>query len=163
MRILMVGLDAAGKTTILYKLKLGEIVTTIPTIGKTDSRCNFTFFAGDDGEGFGVVCFCERLFLPNNIASMCRVVCSLGSAEWVGAGEDPPESVVTRSMIIILAINLHTNFFFSDESQKIHEARPAGTFFNFVLLTSTPICRFQPSPCARYYRNKILDPSSITV
>lgn len=35
MRILMVGLDAAGKTTILYKLKLGEIVTTIPTIGET--------------------------------------------------------------------------------------------------------------------------------
>lgn len=33
MRILMVGLDAAGKTTILYKLKLGEIVTTIPTVG----------------------------------------------------------------------------------------------------------------------------------
>ena len=29
-----VGLDAAGKTTILYKLKLGEIVTTIPTIGR---------------------------------------------------------------------------------------------------------------------------------
>ena len=29
----MVGLDASGKTTILYKLKLGEIVTTIPTIG----------------------------------------------------------------------------------------------------------------------------------
>jgi ADP-ribosylation factor protein 1 len=33
MRILMIGLDAAGKTTVLYKLKLGEIVTTIPTIG----------------------------------------------------------------------------------------------------------------------------------
>jgi ADP-ribosylation factor protein 1 len=33
LRILMVGLDAAGKTTILYKLKLGEVVTTIPTIG----------------------------------------------------------------------------------------------------------------------------------
>lgn len=31
---ILVGLDAAGKTTILYKLKLGEIVTTIPTIGK---------------------------------------------------------------------------------------------------------------------------------
>jgi len=29
----MVGLDAAGKTTVLYKLKLGELVTTIPTIG----------------------------------------------------------------------------------------------------------------------------------
>lgn len=38
MRILMVGLDAAGKTTILYKLKLGEIVTTIPTIGECKSE-----------------------------------------------------------------------------------------------------------------------------
>ena len=40
----MVGLDAAGKTTILYKLKLGEIVTTIPTIGKStvaSSRLSF--------------------------------------------------------------------------------------------------------------------------
>jgi ADP-ribosylation factor protein 1 len=33
MRVLMVGLDAAGKTTVLYKLKLGEVITTIPTIG----------------------------------------------------------------------------------------------------------------------------------
>lgn len=39
MRILMVGLDAAGKTTILYKMKLGEIVTTIPTIGMSFIRC----------------------------------------------------------------------------------------------------------------------------
>jgi len=30
---MMVGLDAAGKTTILYKLKHGEVVTTIPTVG----------------------------------------------------------------------------------------------------------------------------------
>ncbi|XP_065190757.1 uncharacterized protein LOC135821684 [Sycon ciliatum] len=32
-RVLFVGLDAAGKTTVLYKLKLDEVVTTIPTIG----------------------------------------------------------------------------------------------------------------------------------
>ena len=32
-RILMLGLDAAGKTTILYKLQLGEDVHSIPTIG----------------------------------------------------------------------------------------------------------------------------------
>ena len=43
MRILMVGLDAAGKTTILYKLKLGEIVTTIPTIGKFSYNSDFAF------------------------------------------------------------------------------------------------------------------------
>jgi ADP-ribosylation factor protein 6 len=33
MRLLMLGLDAAGKTTILYKLKLNQDVTTIPTVG----------------------------------------------------------------------------------------------------------------------------------
>ena len=32
-KILMLGLDAAGKTTTLYKLQLGEVVQTIPTIG----------------------------------------------------------------------------------------------------------------------------------
>jgi len=32
-RILMLGLDSAGKTTILYRLQIGEVVTTIPTIG----------------------------------------------------------------------------------------------------------------------------------
>merc|ERR1711970_1455567 len=52
MRILMVGLDAAGKTTILYKLKLGEIVTTIPTIGfnvETVEYRNISFTVWDVG------------------------------------------------------------------------------------------------------------------
>lgn len=29
----MIGLDSSGKTSILYKIKLGENITTIPTIG----------------------------------------------------------------------------------------------------------------------------------
>jgi GTPase SAR1 family protein len=32
-KIVMVGLDAAGKTTVLYQLKLQEVLMTIPTIG----------------------------------------------------------------------------------------------------------------------------------
>ena len=51
-RILMVGLDAAGKTTILYKLKLGELVTTIPTIGfnvETVEYKNISFTMWDIG------------------------------------------------------------------------------------------------------------------
>jgi GTPase SAR1 family protein len=32
-KILMLGLDSAGKTTILYSLKLGKITHTVPTIG----------------------------------------------------------------------------------------------------------------------------------
>eukprot|EP01112_Ceratiomyxa_fruticulosa_P010236 TRINITY_DN26_c0_g1_i1.p1 TRINITY_DN26_c0_g1~~TRINITY_DN26_c0_g1_i1.p1 ORF type:complete len:182 (-),score=43.10 TRINITY_DN26_c0_g1_i1:240-785(-) len=52
MRILMVGLDAAGKTTILYKLKLGDVVTTIPTIGfnvETVEYKNINFTVWDVG------------------------------------------------------------------------------------------------------------------
>ena len=48
----MVGLDAAGKTTILYKLKMGEVVTTIPTIGfnvETVEYKNIKFTVWDVG------------------------------------------------------------------------------------------------------------------
>lgn len=51
-RILMLGLDAAGKTTILYKLKLGEVVNTIPTIGfnvESFEYKNISFNAWDIG------------------------------------------------------------------------------------------------------------------
>jgi small GTP-binding protein len=43
-RCLMLGLDAAGKTTVLYKLKLGEQVTTIPTIGFNVETINYKGF-----------------------------------------------------------------------------------------------------------------------
>lgn len=52
MRILMLGLDAAGKTTILYKLKLGQSVQTIPTVGfnvETVSYKNTRFNVWDVG------------------------------------------------------------------------------------------------------------------
>eukprot|EP01128_Nolandella_sp_AFSM9_P002071 TRINITY_DN12462_c0_g1_i1.p1 TRINITY_DN12462_c0_g1~~TRINITY_DN12462_c0_g1_i1.p1 ORF type:complete len:183 (-),score=33.43 TRINITY_DN12462_c0_g1_i1:58-606(-) len=51
-RILMVGLDAAGKTTVLYRLKLGEVVTTIPTLGfnvETVTYKNISFTVWDVG------------------------------------------------------------------------------------------------------------------
>ncbi|XP_074353925.1 ADP-ribosylation factor-like isoform X3 [Apium graveolens] len=40
MRVVMLGLDAAGKTTILYKLHIGEVLSTVPTI---DFRYSFHF------------------------------------------------------------------------------------------------------------------------
>lgn len=46
-RILLLGLDGAGKTTILYKVKLNETVSTIPTIGfnvETVSPCKGVSF-----------------------------------------------------------------------------------------------------------------------
>ena len=50
----MIGLDAAGKTTILYRLKLGKIVTTISTVGfnvETVEHGNFNFTFWDTGGG----------------------------------------------------------------------------------------------------------------
>jgi GTPase SAR1 family protein len=29
----MVGLDGVGKTSILYRIKLGEVLSTVPTVG----------------------------------------------------------------------------------------------------------------------------------
>lgn len=40
-RIVMVGLDAAGKTTVLFKLKLNDVVVTIPTIGFNVERVEY--------------------------------------------------------------------------------------------------------------------------
>ena len=51
-RVLMLGLDAAGKTTILYKIKLNETVNTIPTIGFNVEQLvykNLTFNCWDIG------------------------------------------------------------------------------------------------------------------
>jgi len=48
----MLGLDAAGKTTILYKLKLGEVVSSVPTIGfnvETVEYKNIKFTVWDVG------------------------------------------------------------------------------------------------------------------
>jgi ADP-ribosylation factor 1/2 len=49
---LMLGLDAAGKTTLLYRLKLGEVQHTIPTIGfnvETVQYRNLKFTVWDVG------------------------------------------------------------------------------------------------------------------
>jgi small GTP-binding protein len=57
LRIAMVGLDNAGKTTILYKLKLGDVVTTIPTIGfnvETVEYKNINFTVWDVGGQFQI-------------------------------------------------------------------------------------------------------------
>lgn len=51
-RILMVGLDNAGKTTILYQLKFGKVISSVPTIGfnvETVTFKNISFTVWDIG------------------------------------------------------------------------------------------------------------------
>ncbi len=54
-RVLLLGLDAVGKTTMLYKLKLKETVATIPTVGfnveTVQLTKNATFTIWDVGGG----------------------------------------------------------------------------------------------------------------
>ena len=51
-RILMIGLDNAGKTTLLYQMKVGEPVPTLPTVGfnvESVTYKNVTFNVWDVG------------------------------------------------------------------------------------------------------------------
>ena len=41
LKIVMVGLDNAGKTTVLYKLHLGEAVSVTPTVGSNVEQIQF--------------------------------------------------------------------------------------------------------------------------
>jgi ADP-ribosylation factor protein 1 len=64
----LLGLDAAGKTTILYKLKLNENVVTIPTIGfnvETIEFQNLSITVWDVG-GQGVIRPLWRHYFDNN-------------------------------------------------------------------------------------------------
>jgi small GTP-binding protein len=40
-KILMLGLDNAGKTTILYQMKLNEVVASVPTVGFNVEEVNY--------------------------------------------------------------------------------------------------------------------------
>ena len=75
MRILMVGLDAAGKTTILYKLKLGDVVHSIPTIGFNVEEItykNISFHVWDVGGQTQIRRFWDQYF--NNTDAIIFVV-----------------------------------------------------------------------------------------
>lgn len=67
------GLDAAGKTTMLYRMKLGEVVTTIPTIGfnvETVDYKNISFTSWDVGGRDKIVSCSRRQVRPvGNLAA----------------------------------------------------------------------------------------------
>ncbi|KAL6762000.1 ARF-like small GTPase [Haematococcus lacustris] len=69
-RILVLGLDNAGKTTILYRLQVGEVVSTIPTIGfnvETVSYKNIKFQVWDLGGQTSIRPY-WRCYYPNTQA-----------------------------------------------------------------------------------------------
>uniref|UniRef100_A0A1A8RGK5 ADP-ribosylation factor-like 4C n=1 Tax=Nothobranchius rachovii TaxID=451742 RepID=A0A1A8RGK5_9TELE len=51
LHIVMVGLDSAGKTTVLYRLKFNEFVNTVPTIGFNTEKIRLS-----NGTAKGISC-----------------------------------------------------------------------------------------------------------
>eukprot|EP00042_Codosiga_hollandica_P042193 m.384285 g.384285 ORF g.384285 m.384285 type:complete len:188 (-) comp56269_c0_seq10:1696-2259(-) len=88
-RILMLGLDAAGKTTILYKLHLGEVVHTIPTIGfnvESVSYKNVNFTMWDVGGQTKIRPLWRHYY--NNTEALIFVVDSSDSQRFAEAREE---------------------------------------------------------------------------
>jgi ADP-ribosylation factor protein 1 len=117
MRILMVGLDAAGKTTILYKLKLGEIVTTIPTIGfnvETVEYKNISFTVWDVGGQDKIRPLWRHYF--QNTQGLIFVVDS-NDRERVGEARDELHRMLQedelRDAVLLIFANKQVNYPFS--------------------------------------------------
>ena len=93
-KILMLGLDAAGKTTVLYKLKLNEVVNTIPTIGfnveTVEPVKNVSFTVWDVGGQDKIrplwrhyFTGCEGLIFVIDSADKSRFQEARGELEWI--------------------------------------------------------------------------------
>mmetsp|Transcript_47065 Transcript_47065/g.120061 ORF Transcript_47065/g.120061 Transcript_47065/m.120061 type:complete len:183 (-) Transcript_47065:199-747(-) len=87
-RILVLGLDNAGKTTILYRLQVGEVVSTIPTIGfnvETVTYKNIKFQVWDLGGQTSIRPY-WRCYYPNTQAVIYVVDSS--DTERIGTSRD---------------------------------------------------------------------------
>ncbi|KAH7817388.1 Arf1h [Monocercomonoides exilis] len=91
-RIFLFGLDAAGKTSILYKLSLNKFIQTIPTIGFNTEEVHYkkiTFNIWDIGGGKEIRrlwhVYCEKmdaLVIAIDTADVSRIAC-----ETMGCGD----------------------------------------------------------------------------
>ncbi|KAI0989471.1 hypothetical protein GJ496_011130 [Pomphorhynchus laevis] len=98
-RVLMLGLDASGKTTILYKLKLGEVVTSIPTLGfnvETVEYKNISFTVWDVG-GQTILRPLWRHYFPNT-QGLIFVVDS-NDRERIGEAKDELQSMLNEDTL----------------------------------------------------------------
>lgn len=73
-RVLFLGLDSSGKTSLLYRLKLQKVVTTIPTTGfnvESIDHKNHTYVLFDVGSCDTIRPLSRRYFANTNIAIFC--------------------------------------------------------------------------------------------
>jgi GTPase SAR1 family protein len=154
MRILMVGLDAAGKTTILYKLKLGEIVTTIPTIGKLPASISFLVLLLVEGmmiEGF--LCgtaFCSFHCFPSftpglRVSSGAFPICDGVFLQSEHSVEESDPEEVGKPVVVTpnFSSNDKCQFFLLDDENEIFGFEILRSFLSFFQLNRTK-CNLSP-------------------
>lgn len=108
MRVVMLGLDAAGKTTILYKLHIGEVLSTVPTIGFNVEKVqykNVIFTVWDVGGQEKLRTLWRHYF--NNTDGLIYVVDSL-DRERIGKAKQEFQTIINdpfmlNSVILVLA------------------------------------------------------------
>ncbi|KAB5513795.1 hypothetical protein DKX38_027701 [Salix brachista] len=115
-RILVLGLDNAGKTTILYRLQMGEVVSTIPTIGfnvETVQYNNIKFQVWDLGGQTSIRPY-WRCYFPNTQAVIYVVDSS--DTERIGIAKEEFHSILELIMFahilpdIVIGLGCHFNF-----------------------------------------------------
>ncbi|RWS13765.1 ADP-ribosylation factor-like protein 1-like protein [Dinothrombium tinctorium] len=103
MRILILGLDGAGKTTILYRLQVGEVVTTIPTIGFNVEQVtykNLKFQVWDLGGQTSIRPY-WRCYYSNTDAIIYVVDSS--DKERMGISKQELVSMLEKAILVVLA------------------------------------------------------------
>ncbi|KAB5512298.1 hypothetical protein DKX38_029326 [Salix brachista] len=108
MRVVMLGLDAAGKTTILYKLHIGEVLSTVPTIGFNVEKVqykNVVFTVWDVGGQEKLRPLWRHYF--NNTDGLIYVVDSL-DRERIGKAKEEFQTIIRdpfmlNSVILVFA------------------------------------------------------------
>ncbi|KAL6132342.1 hypothetical protein ACLB2K_070713 [Fragaria x ananassa] len=108
MRVVMLGLDAAGKTTILYKLHIGEVLSTVPTIGFNVEKVqykNVMFTVWDVGGQEKLRPLWRHYF--NNTDGLIYVVDSL-DRERIGRAKEEFQAIISdpfmlNSVILVFA------------------------------------------------------------
>ncbi|KAF6262567.1 ARF-like small GTPase [Scenedesmus sp. NREL 46B-D3] len=108
-RILVLGLDNAGKTTILYRLQVGEVVSTIPTIGfnvETVSYKNIKFQVWDLGGQTSIRPY-WRCYYPNTQAIIYVVDSS--DVERIGISKEEFHAIVQEEELKDALILVYAN------------------------------------------------------
>ncbi|KAF8750225.1 hypothetical protein HU200_012480 [Digitaria exilis] len=109
MRVVMLGLDAAGKTTILYKLHIGEVLSTVPTIGFNVEKVqykNVMFTVWDVGGQEKLRPLWRHYF--NNTDGLIYVVDSL-DRERIGKAKSEFQAIINDPLMLNSVILVFAN------------------------------------------------------